>query len=141
MQRPAPACVPQGSRCTAEVATGRQTTPSVPTFVAPSVTAGCARCAQCLRTPDTTPVRTIVFFHGRVETDGPTHTARMQARLDAPAGREAYGRRFAMVEPVFGDLRANKRLDRFTLRGRAKVHGQWTLYCLVHNIEKLAHAR
>jgi len=44
------------------------------------------------------------------------------------------------VEPVFGNLRANKRLDRFTLRGRAKVNGQWTLYCLVHNIEKLAHA-
>jgi hypothetical protein len=34
----------------------------------------------------------------------------------------------------------NKRLDRFTLRSREKVNGQWTLYCLVHNIEKLAHA-
>jgi len=93
-----------------------------------------------LRTPDTTPVRNVAFFHGRIDTDGPTYTARMQARLDAPAGREAYGRRFATVEPVFGNLRANKRLDRFTLRGREKVNGQWTLYCLVHNIEKLAHA-
>jgi len=34
----------------------------------------------------------------------------------------------------------NKRLDRFTLRGRAKNNGQWMLYRLVHNIEKLAHA-
>ena len=34
---------------------------------------------------------------------------------------------------------ANERLNRFTLRGRAKVDGQWKLYCLVHNIEKLAH--
>jgi hypothetical protein len=42
------------------------------------------------------------------------------------------------VEPVFGNLRANKRLDRFTLRGRTKVDAQWKLYCLVHNIEKLA---
>jgi hypothetical protein len=32
-----------------------------------------------------------------------------------------------------------KRLDRFTLRGQKKVDGQWKLYCLVHNIEKLAH--
>jgi len=40
-----------------------------------------------------------------------------------------------MVEPVFANLRHNKRLDRFTLRGRTKVHGQWQLYCLVHNIE------
>ena len=43
----------------------------------------------------------------------------------------------ATVEPVFGNLRNNKRLHRFTLRGRTKVDGQWKLYCLVHNIEKL----
>jgi hypothetical protein len=42
------------------------------------------------------------------------------------------------VEPVFGNLRHNKGLDRFTLRGRGKVRTQWQLYCLVHNIEKLA---
>ena len=69
-----------------------------------------------------------------------THTGRMQERLDAPAGREQYGRRFATVEPVFANLRYNKRLDRFTLRGRTKVNGQWLLFCLVHNIEKLTHA-
>ena len=46
---------------------------------------------------------------------------------------------FATVEPVFGNLRHNKRLIRFTLRGRIKVDGQWKLMCLMHNIEKLAH--
>nr|WP_256207912.1 hypothetical protein [Nitrosomonas sp. Nm166] len=25
------------------------------------------------------------------------------------------------------------------MRGRSKVDGQWKLYCLVHNIEKLVH--
>ena len=35
--------------------------------------------------------------------------------------------RFATVEPVFGNLRHNKRLSRFTLRGKAKVDGQWKL--------------
>jgi hypothetical protein len=55
------------------------------------------------------------------------------------AGPTTYSRRFATVEPVFGNLRHNKRLDHFTLRGRAKVDGQWKLFCLVHNIEKLAH--
>ncbi len=62
----------------------------------------------------------------------------MKRRLDTPAGRMRYGRRFATVEPVFGNLRASKRLDRFTLRGRGKVDGQWKPYCLVHNIGKLA---
>ena len=50
-----------------------------------------------------------------------------------------YGQRFATVGPVFGNLRYNKALDRFTLRGQSKVDGQWKLFCLVHNIEKLAH--
>ena len=65
---------------------------------------------------------------------------RMKARIDSAIGREQYGRRFATVEPVFANLRHNKRLDRFTLRGRTKVDGQWKLYCRVHNIEKLANA-
>ena len=63
----------------------------------------------------------------------------MKERIDAPAGRARYGERFATVEPVFANLRHNKGLDRFTLRGRTKVDGQWKLFCLVHNIEKLAH--
>lgn len=29
-------------------------------------------------------------------------------------------------------------LDRFTLRTTPKVNTRWTLYCLAHNIEKLA---
>ncbi len=105
----------------------------------------CALRAACLRTPDTTPVRNVAFLRERVQvaTVPPpkdTHTTRMQQRLDTPAGRAAYGRRFATVEPVFGNLRYNKRLDRFTLRGRTKVNGQWQLFCLVHNIEKLTNA-
>ena len=63
----------------------------------------------------------------------------MKAAIDTARGRALYGRRIATVEPVFANLRHNKRLDRFTLRSRAKVDTQWHLYCLVHNIEKLAH--
>ncbi len=64
----------------------------------------------------------------------------MKVRIDSATGRAQYGQRFAIVEPVFANLRHNKGLDRFTLRGRAKVDTQWKLFCLVHNIEKLAHA-
>ena len=38
---------------------------------------------------------------------------------------------------MFANIRSNKRLDRFTLRGKIKVNIQWLLYCLVHNIEKI----
>ena len=100
----------------------------------------CTLRAQCLRTPETTPVRNVAFFHGRVSTRHVDHSAAMRMRIDSPEGRAQYAQRFAVVEPVFGNLRANKRLDRFTLRGRVRVDTQWKLYCLVHHIEKLAHA-
>ena len=29
-------------------------------------------------------------------------------------------------------------MSRFTLRGKCQVATQWQLYCLVHNIEKIA---
>ena len=93
---------------------------------------------QCLRPPERTPTRQVVFFTGK-NHNPESHTARMKRRLDSDEGRRRYGERFATVEPVFGNLRHNKGLSRFTLRGRTKVDTQWKLYCLVHNIEKLAH--
>ena len=75
----------------------------------------------------------------RVGAEPGTRTARMRQKIDTPEARATYGRRLAIVEPVFGNLRYNKRLDRFTYRGVAKVSVQWSLYCLVHNFEKLAH--
>ena len=102
----------------------------------------CAPCAlrvQCLRTPEKTVARQVAFFRGRADADVETATARMKAKIDTPEGRAQYAQRFGAVEPVFGNVRYNKRLDRFTLRGRTKVDGQWKLFCLVHNIEKLAH--
>ena len=70
---------------------------------------------------------------------GPSRTPAHEAAHRFPRGRARYGQRFGTVEPVFGNLRYNKGLDRFTLRGQTKVDGQWKLFCLVHNIEKLAH--
>ena len=55
----------------------------------------------------------------------------------AEPGRRIYPQRLAIVEPVFANIRTNKRLDRFTLRGKIKVNIQWLLYCLVHNREKV----
>ena len=98
----------------------------------------CPLRARCLRHPQRTPVRQVVFFTGCVHKPE-SHTDRMKRRIDSKEGRRLYGRRIAIVEPVFANLRHNKRLDRFTLRGRKKVDTQWKLYCLVHNIEKLAH--
>lgn len=108
-------------------------------FRAPA--SACKECelrSQCLRKPDTTRSRQVAVLTRKQEI---THSQRMRERIDSPQGRVQYGQRFATVEPVFGNLRANKRLNRFTLRGRDKVDGQWKLFALVHNIEKLANYR
>ena len=67
------------------------------------------------------------------------HLIDQELDLSSFDARFRNGRRFATVEPVFGNLRHNKQLNRFTLRSQQKVDAQWKLYCLVHNIEKLAH--
>jgi hypothetical protein len=98
----------------------------------------CTHRDRCLLTPHKTKTRQVAFFQGRADGQE-SYTDKMKKLIDSPEGRSQYGRRFATVEPVFGNLRHNKRLNRFTLRGRKKVDAQWKLFCLVHNIEKLAH--
>jgi len=68
----------------------------------------------------------------------PNYTDWMKHRVDSAQGKEIYSHRMSVVEPVFGNIGTNKGLNRFSLRGKKKVQGQWRLYCLVHNIEKLA---
>lgn len=98
----------------------------------------CPLRTTCLRKPQTTRSRQVAVLSRKANQ---THSQRMRERIDSAWGREQYGRRFATVEPVFGNVRANKRLNRFTLRGQAKVDGQWKLFALVHNIEKWANYR
>ena len=61
----------------------------------------------------------------------------MKQKIDSEQGRLQYSKRMWTIEPVFGNIKSNKGLSRFSLRGQAKVTGQWLLYCMVHNIEKL----
>ena len=62
----------------------------------------------------------------------------MITKIDSQKGRNIYPRRIAIVEPVFANIRIQKRMDKFNLRGKIKVNIQWLLYCMVHNIEKVA---
>jgi len=68
----------------------------------------------------------------------PNHTDWMKHRVDSQYGKQIYSHRMSVVEPVFANIGTNKRLNRFGLRGKTKVEAQWQLYCMVHNIEKLA---
>jgi hypothetical protein len=101
----------------------------------------CARCKlrrQCLRHPNRTPVRQVAIFLGRTPGKPERASDIMRRCIDSEQGKQMITRRFATAEPVFANVRHNKGLDRFTLRGQGRVDGQWKLYCLVHNIGKLA---
>jgi transposase len=97
----------------------------------------CPQRGRCLKNPEAGKGRQVSRF-GRALVDETDPSERMRRAIDSPRGRRLYGRRIATVEPVFANLRHHKGLDRFTLRGQKKVSTQWRLYCLVHNIEKIA---
>lgn len=63
--------------------------------------------------------------------------AAMKARLRSPAGRAAYARRKATVEPVFGQIRACRGFRQMSLRGLVKARCEWLLVCATHNLLKL----
>jgi hypothetical protein len=41
------------------------------------------------------------------------------------------------IEPVFGQIKYNRRVDRFMRRGRAAVHSELRLVAATHNLLKL----
>ena len=102
----------------------------------------CANCdlrKQCLRRSDRTSRRKVVRYHPRqIDLDDPSR--RMCQAIDSARGRSLYSQRLGAVEPVFANVRYNKRMSRFNVRGKDKVNTQWHLYCMVHNIEKLANS-
>lgn len=73
---------------------------------------------------------------GRIPTAA-TPRDRMARKLTTKAGRAEYARRKASVEPVFGQVKEGTGFRRFSLRGRAKVAGEWHLVCAVHDLAKL----
>ena len=94
----------------------------------------CELRAKCLRKPNKTESRQVAIFYGKRPG---SLTDKMKEKIDTPEGRKTYSKRLGIVEPVFGNIRACKKMNRFTLRGKIKVNTQWTLYCIVHNIEKI----
>ena len=100
----------------------------------------CAMSGRCLKgplKPNDGRGRQVTRFE-RSAQDPANPSERMRQAVDSPRGRQLYSQRIGTVEPVFGNLRHNKRLTRLNHRGHAKVNTQWNLYCMVHNIEKLA---
>ena len=97
----------------------------------------CRHCqlrAKCLRYKDAKQ-RHFTYY---ADASGNNISHAMVKKIESQKGRSIYPQRIAIVEPVFANIRVHKRMDKFSLRGKIKVNIQWLLYCMVHNIEKIA---
>ncbi len=89
---------------------------------------------QCIQSDKTKRKNVFVYFDPQARE----MSLKLQTKFNQKMHRDIYYKRMEIVEPVFANIREQKGLDRFTLRGEKKVNVQWILYCLVHNIEKIA---
>jgi len=61
----------------------------------------------------------------------------MRRVLATESGGALYSQRQWMVEPVFAQIKANRRIERFKRRGRAAASSEWRLIAATHNLLKL----
>jgi transposase len=64
----------------------------------------------------------------------------MRSVLATEHAGDLFRRRQTMIEPIFGDLKHNRRIDRFQRRGRAACRSEWRLLAATHNLLKLYRA-
>jgi len=97
----------------------------------------CRRCdlrVRCLQNKEAKR-RHFTYY---VDASGKNISQAMVQKIETQKGRKIYPQRIGIVEPVFANIRVHKGMNKFTLRGKIKVNIQWLLYCMVHNIEKIA---
>ena len=61
----------------------------------------------------------------------------MRQRLQTDDDAALYRRRMTMIEPIFGQTKANRRADRFQRRGLDAARSEWRLLAATHNLLKL----
>ena len=61
----------------------------------------------------------------------------MRCKLSNERGRKLYAQRKITVEPVYGQIKYNRRVDRFMRRGRSAAQSEWRLVTATHNLLKL----
>jgi len=61
----------------------------------------------------------------------------MERKLRTERGRELYKLRGQTVEPVFGQIKDARGIDKFMRRGIEACRSEWSLICATHNLLKL----
>jgi hypothetical protein len=61
----------------------------------------------------------------------------MDRKLQTRRGRRMYKKRSQIIEPVFGQTKTCRGIDRFQRRGLANCQSEWKVICGTHNLLKL----
>jgi len=64
-------------------------------------------------------------------------TELMELKLRTERGRKLYKLRSQTVEPVFGQIKDARGIDKFMRRGFEACRSEWSLICATHNLLKL----
>jgi transposase len=64
-------------------------------------------------------------------------TAASIAKIDSPRGRRTYARRAGTIEPVFAQIKHNRKLRTISRRGLTAADSEWKLICATHNLLKV----
>ena len=94
----------------------------------------CFSCDKCSRKSECTRGE----FRNIVRNPQEPMVKDMQTRLNSEYGKALYSRRKQIVESVFGDIKHNKKIREFLLRGLKKTHGEFMLMCIGKNLRKIA---
>src|SRR5271166_1233768 len=71
----------------------------------------------------------------------PTRVEAMREKIKAGGHGSPYRLRKQLPEPVFGQIKQARGFRQFLLRGVEKVHAEWSIVCIAHNLLKLAQRR
>jgi hypothetical protein len=61
----------------------------------------------------------------------------MRRKLKSERGHKLYKQRKITIEPVYGQIKYNRRIDHFMRRGRSAARSEWRLVAATHNLLKL----
>lgn len=89
----------------------------------------CRLSAACLGSPGKRRTLTISDLHGLKEA--------MARKMTAPEIAASYSERAASIEPVFGNIKENRGMRSFRVRGLDRVTHDWRFEALVTNVQKL----
>lgn len=95
---------------------------------------GCTNCPikeQCIAKNNKSGIREIRRHQKEYLVD------EMKIKIKQEEAKQLFHKRKTSVEPVFGNIKENMKFNRFSRRGLHKVHGEFTLVCIAHNLNKL----